>query len=152
MADFPTGRYNLGNFYSRTKNYPLAEMNYLEAIRIDNLFYPAKVNLALLYYQQGKVIPAESMFSDLVANHPELTDGFYYLALLYGEQKRYEEAIALLEKAAAIPRANPRIWYNLGLLYQMTGRMEKCEATLLKGLSMDPCNFDLTLYAVIHFT
>jgi Tfp pilus assembly protein PilF len=150
VADFPTGRYNLGNFYARTKEYPLAEQNYLEAIRIDDLFFPAKVNLALLYYRQGKMVPAENLLLDLVASHPEVTDGFYYLALLYGEQKKYSEAIALLETASTHPDGNPRIWYNLGLLYQMTGQNEKSESALVKGLALDPCNFDL-LYALFAF-
>ena len=88
VADFPTGRYNLGNFYSKRKEFSRAEENYREAIDIDNLFYPAKVNLAILYYQQGKAEPAERLFRDLIANHSDLTEGYYYLALLYGEQKR----------------------------------------------------------------
>ncbi|MCX6306431.1 MAG: multiheme c-type cytochrome [Bacteroidetes bacterium] len=150
VADFPTGRYNLGNFYSKRKDYAKAEENYREAISIDNLFYPAKVNLAILYYKQGKSELAEQLFRDLVLNHSAFTDGYYYLALLYGEQKKYPEAIALLETAVTKPGINPRIWYNLGLLYQMTGQDEKCITTLAKGLQADPCNYDL-LYALFAY-
>ena len=150
LADFPSGRYNLGNYYAKIKDLPKAEENYREAIALDNLFYPAKINLAILYYQQGKMVPAEELFNDLVTNHPEVSEGHYYLALLYGEQKRYPEAIALLETASTKPGTNPRIWYNLALLYQMTGQNDKCEATFLKGLRQDPCNYDL-LYANYSF-
>jgi len=150
VADFPTGRYNLGNYYSKRNELPEAGENYREAIAIDDLFYPAKVNLAIIYYQQGKTDPAASLFRDLVNNHPEVTDGYYYLALLYGEQKRYPEAIALLETASTKPVNNPRIFYNLGLLYQMTGQNDRCESTLLKGLKRDPGNFDI-LYALFAF-
>ncbi|MCX6247393.1 MAG: multiheme c-type cytochrome [Bacteroidetes bacterium] len=150
VADFPTGRYNLGNFYSKSGEIAGAEENYREAVAIDNLFYPAKTNLAILCYQEGKTVEAEKLFLDLVANHPRQTEGYYYLALLYGEQKKYAEAIALLEKASALSTTNERIFYNLGLLYQMTGQDTKCEATLLKGLGLDPCNYDL-LYALFTF-
>ncbi len=150
VADFPTGRFNLGNYYSKLKDFPTAEENYLEAITIDNLFYPAKVNLAMIYYQQGKPGPAEKLFLDLVKNHPEVTDGSYYLALLYGEQKKYPEAIALLETASVKQGINPRVFYNLGLLYQMTGQDDKCVATLQKGLNAAPCNYEL-LYALFAF-
>jgi tetratricopeptide (TPR) repeat protein len=149
-ADFPTGRYNLGNYYARLNDIPKAEENYREAIAIDDLFSPAKVNLAILYYQQGKTDPAITLFRDLVANNPDVTDGYYYLALLYAEQKKYIEAIALLETAVTKPGNNPRIFYNLGLLYQMTGQNDKCESTLVKGLGMDPGNFDI-LYALFAF-
>jgi Tfp pilus assembly protein PilF len=56
----------------------------------------------------------------------------------------------LLETASAIPNCNPRTWYNLGLLYQATGQNEKCVATLQKGLSLQPCNYDM-LYALFAF-
>jgi len=150
VADFPTGRYNLGNYYSKINDLTKAEENYREAISIDDLFYPAKVNLALIYYRQGKTEPAENLFLNLVQNHPDVSDGYYYLALLYGERKKYTEAISLLETASTKPDSNPRIFYNLGLLYQMTGQNEKCDATLVKGLGRDPCNFDL-LYALFSF-
>ncbi len=150
VADFPTGRHNLGNYYSKTKDLAKAEENYREAIAIDNLFFPAKVNLALIYYQQGKADEAERLFTDLVENHPEVQDGYYYLALLYGEQKRYSGAIGLLEKAIALQGTNTRIYYNLGLIYQITGQDEKCVATLQKGLNADPCNYDM-LYALYAF-
>jgi predicted CXXCH cytochrome family protein len=150
VADFPTGRYNLGNFYSKLNNWAKAEENYREAITIDYLFSPAKVNLAIIYYQQGKTDPAATLLRDLVANHPDITDGYYYLALLYAEQKRYNEAIALLETATTRAGSNPRIFYNLGLLYQMNNQNDKCESTLVKGLSLDPENFDI-LYALFAF-
>ena len=150
VADFPAGSYNLGNYYSKLKDLPRAEENYLAAIAIDNLFYPAKLNLALIYYKQGKIDPAERLYLDLVKNHPEVAEGFYYLALLYGEQKKYAEAIALLETASTMPNCNPRTWYNLGLLYQATGQNEKCVATLQRGLSLQPCNYDM-LYALFAF-
>ena len=150
VADFPTGSYNLGNFYSRINDAGKAEEYYRQSLTIDNLFYPAKVNLAILYYKEGKNDPAEKLLLDLVANHPDVSEGYYYLALLYGEQKRYPEAIKLLETASGKPSHNPRVFYNLGLLYQMTGDNGKCETTLLKGLSLDPCNYDL-LYALFAF-
>jgi tetratricopeptide (TPR) repeat protein len=150
VADFPMGRHNLGNYYSKLNDRTKAEENYREALAIDKLFYPSKSNLAMIYYQQGKTEAATSLFLDLVAYHPEVTDGYYYLALLYAEQKRYMEAIDLLETASTKPGNNPRIYYNLGLLYQMTDQHDKCEATLLKGLSLAPCDFDL-LYAMFAF-
>lgn len=150
VADFSTGRYNLGNYYSKRKDLAKAEENYAESIAIDALFYPSKINLGLIYYQQGKVREAELVFNDLVINHPEITEGYYYLALLYGEQNRNNEAIALLESARMKNVANARILYNLGLLYQRIGRFDKSEEILDEGLRLEPLNFDL-LYALFAF-
>ena len=93
---------------------------------------------------------AETLLLDLVSNHPDVLDGYYYLALLYAEQKKYSEAIDLLETASKKPGTYPRIFYNLGLLYQMTGQNEKCVAAFEKGLVLDPCSADL-LYALFAF-
>ena len=147
VADFPTGRYNLGNYYSKLNDFSGAEENFKEAIVIDNLFYPAKTNLAMIYYKQGKADLAAALFQDLIINHPDATDGYYYLALLYGEQQKYPEAIALLETASTKPGDNSRILYNLGLLYQMINQIDKSETALKRGLVIDPGNFDL-LYAL----
>ena len=150
VADFPSGRYNLGNYYSKRNDLAKAEENYKEAIAIDNLFFPAKTNLAMIYYQQGKLDQAEALFRDLVTNHSEATDGYYYLALLYAEQQKFPEAIALLESATQKTDGNPRIYYNLGLLYQMIGKNAECESALVKGLSRDAGNYDI-LYALFVF-
>jgi tetratricopeptide (TPR) repeat protein len=150
VADFPSGRYNLGNFYSKLNEMAKAEENYREAITLDNLFFPAKTNLALIYYRQGKTDQAAGLFNDLVINHPDVTEGYYYLALLYGEQQKYTDAITLLETAIAKSVANSRIYYNLGLLYQMTGNNAKCESTLVKGLALYPGDFDI-LYALFAY-
>lgn len=150
VADFPMGRHNLGNFYAKLGDIAMAEQNYREALVIDNLFYPAKSNLAIIYYQQGKTDAAETLLLDLVSNHPDVLDGYYYLALLYAEQKNYDEAINLLETASSKQDAYPRIFYNLGLIYQMTGQDAKCISSIEKGLMLDPCNLDL-LYALYAF-
>jgi tetratricopeptide (TPR) repeat protein len=127
-----------------------AEENYREAVTIDNLFFPAKNNLAMIYYRQGKTDQAIVLFKDMISNNPGETEGYYYLALVYGELKRYDEAIALLETASGKNGAHARIFYNLGLLYQMTGQLGKSESTLARGLAMEPQNYDL-LYALCTF-
>lgn len=150
VADFPAGRYNLGNYYARLNNVSQAEEHYKEAIAIDNLFHPAKTNLALLWYSEGKTKQAVELFNEIIKSHPELMDGYYYLALIYSEQQKYQDAIKLLETAISKPSCNARIYYNLGVLYQMTGQNKKCEFTFNKGLDVEPGNMDL-LYALYSY-
>jgi tetratricopeptide (TPR) repeat protein len=149
-ADFPTGKYNLGNFYSNKGDYVRAEKFYEDAIKMDDNFYPAKSNLAILYYNQGKLKEAENLFLDLIENHSEYTQGEYYLGLLYAEQQRYEEAAEVFEKATLKTEVNPRIYYNLGLIYQYLNNPAKAESSLLKANSLMPNEFDV-LYALADF-
>ena len=149
-ADFPSGKYNLGNFYSNKGNFAKAEKFYRTAIKKDSLFFPAKSNLALLYYNQGKLKEAENLFLDLIRNHEEYTQGEYYLGLLYAEQKRYNEAADILEKATQRPPVNPRIYYNLGLIYQFLNEQKKAEISLHKAYSVSPDEFDI-IYALVDY-
>jgi len=149
-ADFPSGKFNLGNFYSNKGDYIKAEKFYKDAIKADRLFFPAKSNLAMLYYNNGELNKAEEIFLDLIKNHPEYSEGNYYLGLLYAEQKRYNEAAEILEKATLNVNVNPRIYYNLGLIYQYLNNPAKAESSLLKAYSVSTNEFDI-IYALTDF-
>ena len=149
-ADFPAGRYNLGNFFSNKDDFINSEWNYKKAIEFDSLFYPAKSNLAMLYYNKGKLAEAENLFKDLIKNHPEYSEGNYFLGLLYAEQSRFRESAQQLEIAAVKTKSNIRVYYNLGLVYQRLNELSRAENSLLRGYSESPDNFDI-IYALIDF-
>ena len=69
---------------------------------------------------------------------------------MYAEQKRYKEAAEILEKATKKPNVNPRIYYNLGLIYQYLNNNVKAEASLLKANAVSPNQFDV-IYAITDF-
>jgi len=149
-SDFPTGRFNLANYYSRKGDMIKAEKYYKDAIRMDDQFYPAKSNLALLYYSQGNLQNAELLFKDLIENNEEYSEGYYYLGLLYAEQKKYQEAANHLEKALTQKNPNPRVYYNLGLVYQYLNENQKAEKVLLAGSKLVPNNFDI-IFALANY-
>jgi Tfp pilus assembly protein PilF len=149
-GDFAFGRYNLGNLYTALNEPQEAVRNYEAALKIDDLFYPAKVNLAMLYNSRGENDKAEKLFRDVVAKHPELYDVAYSLGLLLAEMGKTEEALRYLERAANGMPEHPRIQYNLGLLLQALKRDSQAEAALQKALSLDPANMDY-LYAMADF-
>jgi tetratricopeptide (TPR) repeat protein len=127
-----------------------AEKYYKDAIRMDDQFYPAKSNLALLYYSQGNLQNAELLFKDLIENNEEYSEGYYYLGLLYAEQKKYQEAANHLEKALTQKNPNPRVYYNLGLVYQYLNENQKAEKVLLAGNKLVPNNFDI-IFALANY-
>ena len=146
-ADFPTGKYNLGNYYSNKGEIKKAIKFYNDAIKTDSLLYPAKSNLALLYYDNGNLDDAAKLFIDLIKKNPEYKDGHYYLGLLYAEQGRFNESVENLELAAKEKSGNERIYYNLGLLYQKLNDFNQAEKSLLKAYSISPNDFDF-IYAL----
>jgi len=69
-GDFAFGRYNLANLCVALNRPEEAVQNYEAALKIDDLFYPAKVNLAMLYSSRGENDKAVRMFRDVVSKHP----------------------------------------------------------------------------------
>jgi tetratricopeptide (TPR) repeat protein len=147
VGDFPQGRHNLGNMYSNLGEGALAEENYKAAIRIDNLFYPAKVNLAMFYNRRGRNDQAEKLLREVVKEYPELYEAYYSLGLLLVEQKKPNDALQYLRKAAEGMPERARVHYNLGLLLQHLNRPSEAEASLLEALELEPDSFDY-LYAL----
>jgi tetratricopeptide (TPR) repeat protein len=147
VGDFPQGRHSLGNMYSNLGEGALAEENYKAAIRIDNLFYPAKVNLAMFYNRTGRNDQAEKLLREVVKEYPELYEASYSLGLLLVEQKKPENALQYLRKAAEGMPGRARVHYNIGLLLQQLNRPSEAEASLLKALELEPDSFDV-LYAL----
>jgi Tfp pilus assembly protein PilF len=149
-ADFAFGRYNLGNLYVNLRQPEKAVANYRAAIKIDNLFYPAKVNLAMLYNKMGEKSEAETLLREVATSHPEIYEVHYSLGLLLAEEKKYAQAANYLKQAAKGMSNRARIHYNLGLLLQHLKQDSDAEASLLKAQELEPDNYDY-LYALADF-
>jgi Tfp pilus assembly protein PilF len=150
-ADFAFGRFNLGNLYAALSRPEQAEENFRAAIDIDDLFYPAKVNLAMLYNQRGQNDLAERLLRQVVEHHPELPEIAYSLGLLLAEMQAYHQAVVYLEKAAAGLPDRARVYYNLGLLRQHLGEDDQAEAALSKALTLAPDNMDYLHALADHY-
>jgi tetratricopeptide (TPR) repeat protein len=144
-ADFAFGRFNLANLYVALNRPGEAVNNYLAAIAIDDLFYPAKVNLAMLYNGQGEKERAEALLREVTASHPDLYDIAYSLGLLLAEREKYGEAVQYLKRAATGMPRHARAHYNLGLLRQYLGDDAGAEASLLHALELEPANIDFLI-------
>ena len=149
-ADFAFGRYNLANLYTALNRPEEAIQNYQAAIKIDGLFYPAKVNLAMLYNQRGENDKAEVLLREVTAAHPQMHEIAYSLGLLLSEMKKYDQAAVYMEKASKGMPEHARVYYNLGLLLQYLKRDAEAEDALLTALKIEPDSMDY-LYALGDF-
>ncbi|MGK7396333.1 MAG: tetratricopeptide repeat protein [Candidatus Cyclobacteriaceae bacterium M3_2C_046] len=142
-ADFPGGEFEKGQFFDRRGQAHLAEKSYLKALEMDNLFNPARVNLAHLYNRENQNDKAIELFKTIIQLEPTYGPAYYSLGLLYAEEQKMAEAVDYLAQAAQISGNNPRIYYNLGLALQQTNQEDKAEQAYLDGLQLDPDSPDL---------
>jgi predicted CXXCH cytochrome family protein len=145
--DFPFAAHNLGNLYQRLGRLDAAAAHYRTALEIDDLFFPAKVNLAMLENARGRNAEAERLLREVVGAYPDQHEAAYSLGLLLAEMSRYEEAADYLARAARGLPGNARVHYNLGLLEQRLGRLDAAESALRRAVAIEPSNLGL-LYAL----
>jgi tetratricopeptide (TPR) repeat protein len=147
--DFAAAGMNLGNLYAAREDAGSAETYYRTALEVDDLFYPAKMNLAILLSQQGKTTETEQLLREVLDAYPEQHDAAYSLALLLVSLNRTDEALVYLSQASeGLQRA--RVHYNYGLLLARMGRDAEAETALEKALNQEPESIDY-LYALIDF-
>ncbi len=138
-ADFPTGRYQIAVDQHRRGNLDKAIEHYLETLAIDNHFNAARLNLAQLYYSQGKAKQTEKLYRTIIAQEPNASEAHYSLGLLKAEQGDFKQAATAL-KNAATTGSNPRAWYNLAIIYQQRGMGLESEQSYVKALQIAPGN------------
>ena len=118
-----------------------AEKHYRNALVRDDLFVPARMNLATLLSGQGRSKEAEHFLRESIKIQPTWGQIHYSLGLLLAEDsQRVPEAIRSLERAAGYWPENPRVTYNLGIAYWQSNRVEDAVRSFEQSLRVQPDN------------
>jgi tetratricopeptide (TPR) repeat protein len=120
--DFAFAGHNLGNLAARLGDAAEAEKYYRTAILIDDLFYPAKANLAVVLNSRGRNDEAEALLRSILDAYPEQYDVAYSLGLLLAEMGRYPEAESYLAVAAEGMPDHPGAARNLQAVREYLAR------------------------------
>ena len=122
--DRPESHLSLGILCENLGEPREAEKHYRNAMVRDELFVPARLNLATLLSGQGRNEEAEKFLRESVHLQPTWGQIHYSLGLLLAEDRaRLSEAIRSLERAAGFMPENPRVTYNLGIAYWQSQRV-----------------------------
>ncbi|MHC4973702.1 MAG: tetratricopeptide repeat protein [Planctomycetota bacterium] len=149
--DFPQGGLNLGNLHSQLGEPKKAEEYYRQAIAVDDLFFPAKQNLAVLLNTQGRNREAETLLRQILEAYPDNYEAAYSLGLLLVEMERSSAAVEWIERAAKGMPGHARLHYNLALLLQQLGRLDDAERSFKNGLVAAPYDLDLMVAIADHY-
>ncbi len=86
----------------------------------------------------GQTAKAESMFSGLSEERPDLVAPQLNLAILYADTGRGPEAEAILGQLLAETPEDPAAWDQLGILRRRAGRFAEADEAYLRALAADP--------------
>lgn len=142
-ADQPGSWMNLGNLSAAFGDVSAAEADYQAAIRLDPTFVPAYVNLADLKSRTGMNAVAIQLLQTGLAEVPENAALQHALGLALTRERRYDEAIDALGRAANNDPRNARYAFVHGVALFDTGRKREGVAALEKALQRNPGDRDL---------
>ncbi len=150
-ADFPTGKFNLANYYYNAHDVDKAEEFYKKALNQDSLLHPVKINLALLYSNKKEYGKAESLFKDYLKYNPTDGNTIFMYALLLSEMQRYDESLLMLIKASKYSPDNARIFYNIAMMYDFKKDNNKTEEYLKKAVELQSHNANYYMVLLNHY-
>jgi Tfp pilus assembly protein PilF len=131
---------HLGNGYEalRQESYEVAEKEFRAALAIDpGLVMRAQFPLAVALFEQHKSVESRHEFEAVRSAAGEQLGVFYYLGRLDLEERKYNGAVANLNKASAHPPFPDTAFY-LGLAYLKQGSNSDAEKWLKKAIELNP--------------
>ncbi len=135
-ADFPTGKFNLANFYYNRGNSELAEKYYIKALEQDKELHFIKLNLAYCYHQQGKNTQAAQWFEDFLKHEPNDAQTFYSYGLLLSEMSQYDQSLEVMLQSHQLDQSIPRVAHNIAMMYDFKGNKILAEDYLKKEVAL----------------
>jgi tetratricopeptide (TPR) repeat protein len=137
-ADRPEALVQLGVLYSVQGRYLDAQQAYQRAIKLDDQFNAAYVNLADLFAQQNQETEARTILKQGLAVLPADPDLNHALGLSLIRSKQYNDAMPLLAKAAKLAPENARYSYVYAVALHSRGNASKAITTLETALQQHP--------------
>ncbi|MCD6320058.1 MAG: tetratricopeptide repeat protein, partial [Candidatus Desulfofervidaceae bacterium] len=99
-----------------------AEEAYLEALKLNKDFVPAMINLANIYYIQGRMFQAAMWYELALKKSPENAEVHFNYANLLEDQGHLEEALLHYQMATVLKPNFAEAHYNLALIYEKQGK------------------------------
>lgn len=141
LGNRPALRVLVGRAYRETGFLPESIEEFKAAIALDPRFPRVHYYLGLTYlYKDGAARMRDAMeeFKVELNANPEEYFANYYLGILYIMDRKFDEAIGLLEKAVRKQPDNPDPYFHLGQAYQGAGKHQQAVEVLQKTIALTP--------------
>ena len=141
VKELPPGTVALvaeANRYYANKQLDKAEEKYLQVLQQDNKNVPTLANLAAIQLDLDHLDAAETNIKQAIALAPDDPYSLLVLGRLRFRQKKYDEAIDALSRAAKLDPQDAQIQNFLGLALSEKGLRGPAETALRKAIQLDP--------------
>ena len=133
------------------KNFKLAEVIYIEILKIEPNHVNALNNLGELYRVIGKFKNAKDCYEKAIKINPNFASAYNNLGLIYLKNKDKFKAKDLFNKAIEIDPYLANANYNLGIIYKELGDYKKAKSLYNKVIEIIPSHVEtLNNLGIIH--
>ena len=141
FGDRPQIRIVFGRAYRETAFLAEAIEEFKRAVALDPHFPRAHYYLGLTYLLKdgaSRLDDAAAEFRVELETNPGEFFANYYLGVVYTIQRKWEPAVALLQKASQIEPNNPDPYFHLGQALQSLDRHAEAIEVLRKSIALNP--------------
>jgi len=136
----------IGHLYELSEGADRAITYYQKSLTLSPTLIDAKMNLARIYYRQGKLDKATKLFKEILnnenINNRTFAEVSYVLFEISMDKSDYNEAEVYIEKAKEIDSSLPVVWVGLGQLKFMETKDAKSQEEAEKFLNESLSYFD----------
>lgn len=134
----PGARVELGYAYFLDKDYSSAIEQYQTAINLDKKYYPAYLNLAIVYEVQKKTNKALEMATKASKLAPSDYRPYVIKGRCFRTLKKFDQAMGALNTAQGVEKKSADILYELGLTAEKMGEKENARIYYQQAIDYDP--------------
>ena len=145
IAERPEAHLNRGLVFMDRGQLKEAEEAYQMALKQDEHFFPALVNLADLYRLQNREQDGEATLRKALTLVPDNADVLHALGLLLVRNGKKDEALAMFEQATTLGPDNPRHGYVYAVALSSAGKNTQALGVLNETYQRHPNNPPLVL-------
>jgi protein O-GlcNAc transferase len=114
-----------------------ANKNHIAALALMGTIYEqdGQISKAVTYYKKSIALSDAAEFKSL---NPYMYESIYRLGSIYIDQKKYKEAVAILQKGVAINQIDSDLKYKLGVALLLSGKPDDAVLQLEDALKFVP--------------
>ncbi|MCX7563127.1 multiheme c-type cytochrome [Xanthomonadaceae bacterium XH05] len=148
--DRPDTAVSLGDLKLKRGAVAAAEQSYRHALGLDPAFTPAHLHLADLARSRGQEHDADRILRTALEQRPDAAELHHALGLSLVRQRRLQEALIELQRAAELAPAQARYTYVLAVALNDGGQPDLARDWLNRGLEHHPYEIDLLRALAIY--
>lgn len=127
-----------GHEYLANGDLDMAADSFRQALRINSRYYGAWYGLGTVLFKQEHKAAAESHYRKAIDIHPNSAVLHCYLGMALASNKRYDEAITVLNRASQLDPNNPQAAYQRSQVYMVLNKLDLARLELLTVYESSP--------------